>query len=104
MSVCDFCADLDPVWNFDCERIEFPGGVQTVSVGAWLACEECAGLILAGKWRELAETCLRKLKTGQLLVEVAGKDHAIREVMTWHQHFKEHRIGEPWRLSADAGR
>lgn len=57
--ICDFCADIHPVWDYGCEDFvcnDVPcpfGGPFFASAGSWAACETCAEMIERGRWTRL---------------------------------------------------
>jgi len=98
MKLCDFCSSTKPVWIFPCETFVI-ADVKARSLSDWTACEDCAALIVAEKWRELARACCEKTVNGRMMVGVIGKEGAIAQVMKMHGEFRKHRSGEPRRVA-----
>ena len=101
--ICDFCSDPKPVWSLRCNTFKI-AVAQAMSLGDWLACEDCSDLIMAGKWRELATRGAEKTSNGRKLVGMIGKDRAVGQVMKMHEGFREHFTGDARRINENRTR
>lgn len=97
MPKCDFCSSTQPAWDFPCETFAL-ANLQTRSQGNWLACDDCAELIVGERWRELAKECCEKTANGRMLIDLVGMERAIDQAMRMHAGFRKYRSGEPRRL------
>ena len=93
--VCDFCTAEPTQRLYACRNFVWLKHAMFAheSVGAWCACETCAGFVDAGRWTELTELALAqfKKKHGYSQDEDPYFRERFREI---HQLFKEHMITE----------
>ena len=93
--VCDFCTAEPTHRLYACRNFVWLKHAMFAheSVGAWCACEICAGFVDAGRWTELTERALAqfKKKHGYSQDEEPYFREQFREI---HQLFQEHMITE----------
>jgi hypothetical protein len=92
-AICDFCSDRGPTWSFACETYIL-AEYKTRSIGSWLACEACALMIHTHNWHGLAVRSCEKNPSGRVLVELIGKDNAVKRTKEMHRSFRDHANGE----------
>jgi len=92
--ICDFCGDIGPSWDYDCDtfEVETSAGEWSGSVNGWAACSPCSDMIEADDWESLLERCLK----GAAMVGMADRVREHAHLM--HQGFRQNRHGErrPW--------
>lgn len=91
---CDFCSDPKPSWVFPARSFTTAGG--NTSLGDWMACDICAGLIRAGEWPMLAQWSLRAPLLAQF-AQVLGEAAAVEHAAALHRAFNANRTGPPYR-------
>lgn len=89
--VCDFCSDPHITTDYACKTFEHPDKrLGWGSLDDWAACAECAALVDAEKWEELADRSMLQYDT---LPD--DEKPIIREVVAeLHQLFNQNRIRE----------
>ena len=93
--VCDFCSSGDPRWEYPAS--DFPvddHAPRVASVGAWLACAECAALIEQEQWPALAKRGLQTPTARMLKRAGVNSDNVLKAVARIHQTFRHNRQGE----------
>lgn len=93
--VCDFCADPNPAWEFDCEDfdIEHELGPNQHLVGAWSACEPCKNMIERDDREGVAQRSVAKEIERDPHVAVI-RDELLVQVRAFQAQFFEHRTGD----------
>ena len=93
--VCDFCTAEPTHRRYACRNFVWLNHTMFAheSIGAWAACEQCARLVDEGRWSELTERALARLKGihGYTADEEPYFRERFREI---HQLFQEHMITE----------
>lgn len=107
--VCDFCSSPGPRWT--CPARSFDTGVpdltgrRHLSKDAWLACDECAGLVRDGKRGLLVDRGLRAAlrRHREIGMRVKARELPIltRALVDLHDTFWRHREGPPRELTAE---
>lgn len=89
--VCDFCSDPHITRDYACKTFDFPNPILNwESTGDWAAYPECAALVDAEKWEELADRSMIQYGTMP-----DWEKPVIRTVIAeLHQLFNKNRIRE----------
>jgi hypothetical protein len=99
--ICDFCADVEPVWMYEHPEIKSKIVPLTWAAGHVGACATCATLLEAGNLRGLAErvmTTAWALEANRLDSQMAG---AVREELV-RFYGKISRVREPFKMYSEA--
>lgn len=92
--VCDFCADLHPVWSYPCADLMFDEA--NGSLGNWAACQACSELIELDDYKALGQRTvdewfrINDLESQRPKLE-AG---AARQTANTQHLFRIHRNGD----------
>ena len=94
--LCDYCSQSNPTYIFKCPsfdvniELSVEEGLTGKSVSDWLACDECAKLILNNQLSALSLRCLLRMQ-GYQFAKQAGFDREIRaKIAEWHAEFYKH--------------
>ena len=99
--ICDFCAEVEPVWMYAHPEIESKIAPFTLAAGHVGACATCALLLEAGNLRGLAErvmTTAWALEANRLNLQMAV---ALREEFV-RLYGMISRVREPFKMYSDA--
>ncbi len=112
--VCDFCSAPRP--RFVCPARDFDSGIPDLemgglpmgSVGGWVACEPCAGMVRNGQRDRLLRVAVRSIATKLLSQgfglppgQAATAEAGVRDL---HDVFWQHREGPPRLLTYEERR
>lgn len=91
---CDFCSSPAPRWRYPASDFDAPDPMDAESVGEWLACDTCHGLVEAGDNGALVE---RSLYAARPAIEEQGlgfDPEALLPILReFHRRFRLHRHG-----------
>lgn len=90
---CDFCSSKDVRWSYNAKDFIHPFMPNTMSIGAWAACDECRELIESSHWSELAVRSIELLPYSNQLSD-EQKHEAKNMLLALHAMFAANRIGE----------
>lgn len=90
---CDFCFTPDPGWTVPVENFRYGVLPDHGSLGDWLACDACAGLILRGLWSDLLRRAVAGLDERQGPTPAAVVD----QLSLLHRQLRRHLTGLPTR-------
>jgi hypothetical protein len=98
--VCDFCPakNVSRVFRaYDCAVPWVPveGNQIVVSGGGWAACHECAEMIDAERWAELASRSVRGFCEKNHVFDLAGIAASREQIERTQKLFRDHRILGP---------
>lgn len=92
---CDFCYVDHAPWTLPARPFLLPGTVDTLSVGDWHACLDCATLIRADRWDDLVTRAVR------MFVEHRGPcPNGEASLAVLYRALRKHRTG-PMRRNDD---
>ncbi len=92
--ICDFCMSPRPAWCYP--AMSFLDALGSKSVGDWLACAECHGLIEAGDRDGLLERAIRHVDPPRNAREADATRWYIGDL---HVLFRAHRTGPARRIA-----
>lgn len=97
--VCDFCNNLDPVWEYPCAAFR-PTAMSNISqsISSWMACETCAEMVEHERWGRLIARVIATFEENQGSFDQSLRHSVISRLQSTYQQFSENRQGPRRRL------